>query len=264
MPRLHDLQACFASAVIGGDADAIAAFVADDAPGAAARVAIYANHFRISLIDALAATFPVVEQLMGEEFFRMAGRRFIGAQPPADPRLFAYGSGFPAFLERLEEARSVVYLADVAKLEWAINVARHAAEWPASGRAVSGPAGGATPEGGRQLFLHPSCRLVVSPFPVDRIWRAHQGSCADLAPLDLSSGAVRLLVHRQGEEVGWIDLPQAEAAFLGSLMARPDVGMAIATARTIDAGFDPTLLLAALIEGDLLLTTPPDEGKSLE
>ena len=40
----------------------------------AARLAVYRNNVVSSLIDALADTFPVVQQLVGEEFFRaMAG-----------------------------------------------------------------------------------------------------------------------------------------------------------------------------------------------
>ncbi len=71
---LHDLQHRFAAAVISGDAAGIAAAIVDDAPGAAARLGIYANHFRVTLIDALAATFPVVRQLVGDGFFRTAAR----------------------------------------------------------------------------------------------------------------------------------------------------------------------------------------------
>lgn len=234
---LHDLQHRFAAAVIRGDAAGIESAVVADAPGAAARVGIYVNHFRITLIEALAANFPVVKQLVGDGFFSTAARRYVCSDPPIDPRLFAYGDGFPSFLESLPEARPVPYLADVARLEWAINQAWYAAD----------PGPDATP-----LSLHPSCRLVASPFPVDRIWLAHQGCTTGIEPIDLNAGGVRLLVSRQDGEVGWIHLTPAAFDFLDSLMA-PAAGQdALAAARALDPSFDPVPLLAALIEAGLI------------
>lgn len=236
MLSLRELQHRFAAAVISGDAAGIEAAVCADAPGAAARVGIYANHFRITLIEALAANFPVVRQLVGEGFFSAAARRHILAEPPVDPRLFAYGGGFPSFLESLPEARPVPYLADVARLEWAINQAWHAPDHD--------PA--AAPPG-----LHPSCRLVASPFPIDRIWQAHQGCAGEIEAIDLDAGAVRLLVSRQDGEVGWIHLPPAAFGFLGGLMAQATGEDALAAAQALDPSFDPVPLLAALIEAGL-------------
>ena len=97
MPTLHDLQGRFAAALIGGDAAAVAGSIIDDAPGAAARFGIYANHLRVTLIGALAATFPVVRQLVGDPFFRAVAGRYVREAPPAHPCLFEYGNGFPAF-----------------------------------------------------------------------------------------------------------------------------------------------------------------------
>ena len=104
MPTLHELQERFAAAVIDGDACEVAGSIIDDAPGAAARLGIYVNHFRVTLIDALAATFPIVQQLVGDPFFRAAARRYVREVPPAHPCLFEYGGDFPPFLERLPEA----------------------------------------------------------------------------------------------------------------------------------------------------------------
>src|SRR5512144_66432 len=107
MPTLHELQSRFAAAVVDGDASELARSIIDDAPGAAARLGIYVNHFRVTLIDALVATFPIVQQLVGDLFFQAAARRYVRATPPAHPCLLAYGGDFPDFLERLPEARSL-------------------------------------------------------------------------------------------------------------------------------------------------------------
>lgn len=257
MPSLHELQERFAAAVRGGDPSPVTAAIVDDAPGATSRIAIYANHFRVTLIDTLAATFPVVLRLVGDAFFRATARHFIGAAPPAQPCLFEYGERFPDFLAQLPEAASLPYLADVARLEWAINEAATAAD---AADAAFGPRG---QEDGLRVALHPSCRLVTSPNPVDRIWQVHQRPCSEIDAVDLGAGAVCLLVHRQEGDVGWICLAPSDAAFVDALRAGRTLSEAFAAAQPIDDGFDPTPLLAALIEAGLLsLPTPiPQPGE---
>ncbi len=254
MSSLRDLQPCVGAAIVSNDLGAAAPLVRDDAPGAAARLAIYANHFRVTLIDALAATFPVVRRLVGNEFFTAAARSFIRDIPPAAPCLFEYGGAFPAFLDRLPAAASLPWLGDVASLEWAISEASHAADAaPLSGEALSRLAAGDA----AAVVLHPSCRLVQSAFPVDRIWQAHQASDDDIAPIDLASGGARLLVHRQNDEVGWLSLDaDPAAAFIAALLAGEGLAGAITIAAGHDAGWDPTPLLAAMIAAGLLTSTP--------
>ncbi|MBL8660952.1 MAG: putative DNA-binding domain-containing protein [Rhodospirillales bacterium] len=250
MPTLHELQSRFATAIIDGDAAVAAGLVAEDAPGAAARLGIYLNHFRVTLIDTLAAVFPVVQALVGDPFFQAAARRYVRETPPSQPCLFAYGDGFPAFLERLPEARALVYLADVARLEWAINEAWHVPDDAAV--AEEDPrlvAGHALQPGFR---LHPSCRLIASRFPAGRIWQVHQEACADREAIDLEAGEARLLVHRRQNEVGWIDLPPAEFDFLDHLTASGNLDEALTLACKGDGDFNPMPLLMTLIEGGLI------------
>ena len=255
MPTLHELQSRFAAAVVDSDASELAGSIIDDAPGAAARLGIYVNHFRVTLIDALVATFPIVQQLVGEAFFQAVARRYVRATPPAHPCLFAYGGDFPDFLERLPEVRSLAYLPHVARLEWAINEAWHAPDAPAID--VDAAAGVITTGSDLGLRLHPSCRLIASPFPVDRIWRVHQKACSERETVDLDAGGVRLLVHRREDEVGWIDLPPADFAFLDSLIMSGSLHAALTFARSVDDGFDPTAVIAALIEGGLVSSISP-------
>lgn len=256
MLTLHELQARLAAAVIDGDTSAVAGSIIDDAPGAAARLGIYVNHFRVTLIDALAATFPIVQQLVGDPFFQTAARRYLRAVPPGHPCLFEYGGGFPAFLERLPEAGSLAYLGDVARLEWAINEAWHAPDAPL----VDAEAAAeliATGFADLSLRLHPSCRLIASPFAVDRIWQVHQNACSERETVDLDEGGVRLLVHRRKDEVGWIDLSPTDFVFLDSLIMSGNLQKALTLARAFDHGFNPMALFAALIEGGLVSSISP-------
>ena len=128
---LRDLQAAFAAHVIGGDrADLVAAVVGDTIP-AAARLRVYRHHVFESLGAALAATFPTVQALVGTDFFRGLARASSVTRLPAQPVLAEYGADFPAFIAGYEAARDLPYLADVARLDWALNLAFHA---PLGGR----------------------------------------------------------------------------------------------------------------------------------
>ncbi len=256
MPSLHELQRHFAAAIVVGDAQPAAASIIADAPGAAARLAIYANHYGVTLIDALAAAFPVVRQLVGEPFFAAAARRYVRESPPADPCLFAYGDTFSAFIASLPGTAALPYLAGVARLEYAIQRAGHAPDAPAMGRDAAASALAAAGEADVHVRLHPCCRLVASRFPVDRIWQRHQQPCDGCRPIALDAGAARLLVHRRDDDVGWICLAEADLAFLAALISSGGLRRALVAGTASDAGFSP-VVLAALVDGGLIVSISP-------
>mgnify|MGYP001767504728 CR=1 FL=1 len=255
MLPLHELQSRFA-AVATGKSSAEEAFagtdpMVDDAPGTVARLAIHAHHFRLTLIDVIAATYPVVQRLVGEAFFTAAARRYVVAQPPRGPCLFEYGDGFPAFLARLPEARSLGYLPDLARLEWAINRAHHADDVPPLDAAAA-EAQIEAPSCDLFIGFDPSCRLVQSAWPIDCIWQAHQQGDDAIAPVDLEAGGVNLFVHRQANEVGWLNLDAAAFAFIGSLLADGRLGKAHALAGALAPSFNAPVLLASLFEAGVV------------
>ena len=55
----------------------------------------YRNTVMKGCVDALAANFPAVVRLVGEQWFRAVALDFVTWQPPDDPRLLSYGRGFP-------------------------------------------------------------------------------------------------------------------------------------------------------------------------
>ena len=84
------------------------------------RLEIYRNNTLISLTEALKANFPVTVRLVDERFFRWVAQDFIRHHPPREPRLALYGAALPAFLATVPACRTVPYVAEVARLEWAI------------------------------------------------------------------------------------------------------------------------------------------------
>jgi hypothetical protein len=242
---LRDLQAAFAAHLVGADRADLAAMVVGDTIPAAARLRVYRHHVFESLGTALATTFPTVHALVGNDFFRSLARAFIHQSPPAQPVLAEYGAGFPAFIADYQPARELPYLADTARLDWALNLAFQA---PASGiltaaELASIPAE-RLPE--TRLALAPGAVLVSSPYPLDCIWSASQPDAAADA-IDLQGDGVHLLVLRRPDDAAFVSLTAGEAAFLACLVDGEPLEAAATAALLAEAAFDLSASFARLI-----------------
>jgi hypothetical protein len=231
MLALRDLQAEFCRALLGpGDASAalIAAF--KDDPFAQERVAIYRNNVLASLTAVLRDTFPVICRLVDERFFAYAAHEFVRAHPPSRPALSEYGAAFPDFIERFPPCRELVYLADVARLEWLINVVATAPDEPAlSLDALSSVA----PENAAELRFRLSSAYFESPWPVDRIWQANQPDAADEA-IDLNAGGARIEVFRRDGAVAFRPIDPAIFGFRKALAEGAILGEALEQALAVE------------------------------
>ena len=188
MPSLPDLQRGMRAALLNEDA-AVACEIRGDGLAPEARLGVYRHHILSSLTAALEATFPVVVRLVDARFFRFACDSYIRSEPPTGPCLFEYGATFADFLARFEPCRHLEWLPDVARLEWAMNTALHAAE----AESLTVDALRARPAGAleaAELALHPSVTLLESRWPVDAVWRAQQPDGDGVT--DLAAGGVRL------------------------------------------------------------------------
>jgi hypothetical protein len=251
MPKLRDLQLGIRVAVLGGDATAICDAIVSDGLSAEARLQIHRSHVRTTLTEALKATFPVVCRLVDERFFAFAADTYIQGHPPSTPCLFEYGESFPGFLEAFPPCRSLPYLADVARLEWALNAALHSAEEPpASPTALMQVRAADRPH--LVFRLQPSLRLLASPWPIDRVWAANQPGDDPEQTIDIDAGGVQLEVRRQGDRVAFRRLAAAPFAFRQALARRQTLENAASAALASDPGFDLAAALADLFgEGAL-------------
>jgi hypothetical protein len=163
-------HANFVEALLDPEKPSPVAMNRGDGPSAERRFGVYRNNVVVSLIDALEARFPVSLRLVGSAFFRGAAKIFVRQSPPKSPVLAEYGDAFPAFLEGFEPVRAPPYLADVARLEMAVGASYHASN--ATPLATNAMAAIPTERLGDAVFsLHPSLRLLTSPYPIVSIWR---------------------------------------------------------------------------------------------
>lgn len=189
----------FARAIVGGEEASSRVDGTYANYSAAIAIDIYRNNYRGNLHDALAGAYPVVRQLVGDDFFRFMGRKFIAQYPSRNANLHRYGAELADFVAAFEPAKELLYLEDVAALEWACHQAYFAADADALDidELAQIPA-----ERYAELILHlqPSCHLLHSRYPVAAIWHAHQPGVGDDFRIDLDSGACDALVCRRGDK----------------------------------------------------------------
>lgn len=250
MSSLPEIQEAFARAILDGDPAAAEHVIGPRGLPPQAALDVYRNSVFANYRAALAASFPVVERLVGADCFGQAADDFVRAHPSASGDLNDYGSEFPGFVAGHPPVAALAYLPDVAGLEWAIDRARRAAD-----AAPLDPAALAeiSPERlqGTRLLPHPACALIASPWPVLRIWQVNQPGYPGDAAVDLDEGGDRLLVRRPADEPEVEPLPEADFAFLSALFAGATLGAAFEETLARFPGSD----LAAALRGHVLSGT---------
>ena len=209
------------------------------------RYNVYRNNVTVSLINALAATFPATQRITGVDFFRAMARFHIRATPPTSPLLFDYGHGFPDFIERYEYARAMPWLADVARIERAWLDAYHAADAkPLTPQALAS----IPPEQLAETVMtpHHATRIVRSRFPAVSIFVANRKD-SPVSRIEATEPE-DALVTRPDLEVTVRHLPPGGATFLSSLIAGETLGMAAAAAFADSPQFDLPANIAGMIE----------------
>jgi hypothetical protein len=248
---LSELQVLFTNALLQDD-DTVAGAIQGDGLAPEARAAIYRHHVLTTLTEVLKAAYPVVCRLVDERFFAYAAAQYIRQQPPTGPCLFEYGASLPHFLAEFPPCQDLVYLPDVARLEWAIHAAWHAEDGMALDlhclRSIA-------PDdlASLTLSLEPSVSYVSSPWPIDRIWRANQPDADPSATVSLEAGAAHLEIRRHDDEVTFRTLEIGTWAFRSACVERLPLAQAFEAALAADPHFDLTTVLYMLFSEGLVV-----------
>lgn len=215
---------------------------------------------------ALAAAFPTVAQLVGPESFAALARAYWHRAAPLRGDIAEWGGTLPTMIAGDAQLASEPYLADVARLDWAVHEAERAADDAAEPEGLDLLAQ-ADPAHLRLMF-RAGTQLVVSAHPVVSIWQAHRGGAEGD---DRFAAARQALAAGRGETAfivrsGWkavvTALAEVDTAFTQALLAGRLLGAALQDA---PAGFDfEAWLIRQLRAGSLAavrITTTSAEGK---
>ena len=213
------------------------------------RFAVHRNQFMAGLTDALADSFPVVRQLVGEVYFAALAPEFIRRHPPRSPVLHEWGATLPDWLDAFEPLAQLPYLADVARVEWARIRAFHAADAAAlTPDALAATLGLANDLSSVHLHCCPSLQTLQLSRAGASLWQAHQtddpSTLGDrLARLD-TNRAECALVHRFGDAVHVLPVDRGTAALAAALAQGMDLASASTAAQAVSP--QPVELATAL------------------
>ena len=221
------------------------------------RLNIFRNNYQISLSEALADIYPVLQQLIGEPAFFVLAQRYLLAHPSSSGNLHDLGHALASFIVDVEELQSLAYLSDVARLEWIIHQAYHAADH--DGLDLLKLQNLNEADYGRLLFKsHPSVYLAAFDYAAVSIWNAHQLSSVT-EPID-PAHAELAMVYRHQHEVSLSLLKPVEYSFLDSLCSNQSLAVAAQNAIKQDANFDLNNALLELVRTNVLVDVSLSRG----
>jgi uncharacterized protein (UPF0276 family) len=200
------------------------------------RYALYRGNLTASWTKTLAAAYPVVLALVGEEFFGGLARAYGRAHPSDNADLNHFGAHFSTFLRDFPHVAEYPYLPDMATLEWQLHRAHYA---PAAEGLSAQQLAAIPPEQleSAHFALHPAAQLFKSDWAVIPLWQAHQPGSGAAFPQDMAAASHGMVI-RPHWQASVQPLSAAGHAALGKLSEGGNFGAALDAAFEEDDNFD--------------------------
>jgi uncharacterized protein len=232
------------------DSARTARWLAGDASVNERRLAIYRGNVAAAAAKALGAAYPVIRQVVGDTLFDELAIEYQRRTPSSSGDLNEFGSAFAEFVADADAVRSLPYLSDLARLEWAAHRAYGSADADSfDARALARLP--ADRQSKIRFVWAAGTALIASPFPIARIWRIHQADFDGEFSVDWSAGE-SALVAREGLRVTVRAVGEGDAAFVAASMGGSPLDAAAELAFTSDAGFDIARLLQHLMAANVI------------
>lgn len=157
MPDLADFQRAFAAAILAEEQST--------PPFRSLAFDVYRNTSARGVVEALRASFPTIDALLGAEMFTQVALDYRREAPPAGPVLSDYGADFSGWLARQPWTSELPYIADVATIDWL---------WLESFLSAGVESLAELRQDGPRIMLHPAARFAWLATPALTIWQAHR------------------------------------------------------------------------------------------
>ncbi|UUZ50106.1 DNA-binding domain-containing protein [Massilia sp. B-10] len=208
----------------------------------------YRGNLTVTWDKVLSAAFPVIRQLVGEEFFGALSRfrhgPSVGQSGPEPVR-----RSLCRLPHRFEHVADLPYLPDMARLEWCLHRTHYAAEAPAIDAAQLACLSPEELESSRYA-LHPCASLFASSWAVVPLWQAHQAPDAAFPPE--MAAPCQAVIARPQWKTELRPLAAAEFAALSALAQGETMGAALDAAFERDEQMDVAAYFKQWIELGLL------------
>ena len=219
---------------------------------------VYQNNGHALAERTLRVAYPVLAQLLGADSFAALSRALWHAHPPARGDLAQWGGDLAGFVSASEQLTAEPYLADVARVEWALHTCAGCADRapePATFQLLM-----AHDPAALRLVLAPGCAVLHSVWPVASIVTAHRHPNSD----DDANANAKVHVAAHGAVTDRVDIdvparsrPPVQAPSRFEAVGEKLRAGAAETAVVWRAGFQPQVrealpgearLLAALLD----------------
>lgn len=216
--------------------------------------AVYRNGFLRSCVDALRASYPVVELLVGEDYFGKLAVGYIEMHPPRRSTFVGYGERFPLYLENRLNAHQLPYLSDFAVLDRAWIAAYFAQD----SRLLDEEQLERWQQGGNDISeicceLPASAALLTLNYDISSLWLKLKSGSKPSNITRLNPVAQRLLIWRDKmDQINIRVLNTAEFSFLASLRGGSSLITAATSAIEQQSDFPVLGFFSELLDADVL------------
>jgi hypothetical protein len=170
---LRSLQQQFQSYLLHHDEHVVQRIEGSRSADNRTRLGIYADAYRLRLLEALRVDFPALHTLAGDTDFERIGNAYIEDYPSEHFSIRYFGRQMSAFLARDARFRDTPVFAEMAAFEWALGLSFDAADSACvTVEEVGAIPGDSWPN--MQLRLHPSVQRLDLHWNVPGLWKAIQ------------------------------------------------------------------------------------------
>ena len=232
---LHELQRAFQARILTFTPGIEPELTDSQDPGFEPRLDAYVDGYRLRLVEALGATYPVVQRTLGEEAFARNMRAYIDAAPSRYYSVRAYGAEVAQHLSADDVAGAGRRLGELARWEWLLADVFDAPDDEALAvAALAAVPPAAWPD--LPLRLRACVRRFETSTNSVEWWRAANDLC-EQPPALIDTRLTRWLLWRRGTQTLFRSLDELEASLLDAVGAGATFGELCARlAESVDAG----------------------------
>lgn len=156
---------------------------------------IYQNNLRLTAAQVLSLSYPVIEQMLGQQAIRVLSRTLLLQELPDSGNWADWGGQLASLINSSPLSEDHPYLADTARLEWSLHQAAIEEATVLDTESLSI----LTKKDLSDVYLHlsPTLHLLRSPYAVDELWRLHKQPENEQAEAPDSASIFRTLMQSQ-------------------------------------------------------------------
>ena len=193
------------------------------------RLSIYRGSILGGITTALTSIYPVCVKLVGENYFTHMVAGYLKNYPSQSPDIGNYGEYLPTYIADFEPVKDLIYLADVAQLEWLWHKAFNSSD-------ENTPTKHFRPLSDLQTIQEhelPAIKfravsaayLLTSLYPIQKIWQVNQADYQGDLTVSLDEGGANLVIWRNTELGMRIDeLSDDEKTFITAVLNKASFG----------------------------------------